>query len=110
MMERLEALLIETARARTTITYQHAAERLALTPPGTIQQLTMLLEALMRQHAASGRPQLAGLVVSRARRGIPAPGYFLLMKELGLYAGSDAEADARAFHLGEVQRCYGSVG
>ena len=106
MLARLEALLEESARARATLTYSQLATALELTPPHTVHQTTILLEALMRVHAEAGKPQLASLVVSRARGGLPAPGYFAMLQELGVYAGSLAGDDARAFHAAQKLLCF----
>ena len=88
------------------MTYRDVARRLELPPPGTIHQTTGLIEELMRRHARAGSPQLASLVVGRARGGMPAPGFFLLLGELGLYDGSPDGPDARAFHEALVRRCF----
>ncbi|MEA1620083.1 hypothetical protein SOQ14_14355 [Erythrobacter sp. T5W1-R] len=56
-----------------------------------------------------GAPQLASLVVSKARGGLPAPGYFVLLRELGLYAGPSEGPEAQAFHAGEVAACFAAV-
>ncbi len=106
MLDRLEALLREAARTKSTLSYREIAERLELRPPNTIRQTTELLEALMRLQAETGEPQLASLAVSRTRGGLPGPGFFALLSELGLYAAGATEADARAFHQAEKQRCF----
>ncbi|MFN3990091.1 MAG: hypothetical protein ACK4IS_07515 [Erythrobacter sp.] len=103
---RLEALLIAAAREERVLTYAEAARALALPPPHMIHRTAELLEALMRHHAAAHMPQLASLVVSKARAGLPAPGYFVLMGELGLYRGPPDGPQARAFHAGEVAACF----
>ena len=63
----------------------------------------------MRQQAKTGAPQLASLVISRARGGLPAPGFFILLQELGLYNSSVDGEDARDFHSQEMQRIFASV-
>jgi hypothetical protein len=106
MLDRLEELLTEAARTRSTLTYQQVAQRLELPAPHTIHQTTVLLEALMWRHAAAGLPQLACLVISRNRDGLPAPGFFMLAEELGVYAGSVDGDDARGFIAAQRQRCF----
>ncbi len=106
---RLERLLIACAREGRILTYAEAARSLALPPPHTIHKTAELLEALIRHHAAAGAPQLASLVVSKARGGLPAPGYFALMGELGLYTGPAEGPQARAFHAGEVAACFAAA-
>ena len=108
-LERLERILIEAARNRNPLTYQQVAQLLELRPPNTIHQVTSLIEHLMRHHATIGAPQVASLVISRARDGLPAPGFFLLLQELGLYGGSVDGGDARDFHAQEMRRCFRDV-
>jgi hypothetical protein len=110
MIGELESLLIAAARERRLLTYAEVAAQLALQPPYVIHQTTELIEALMRLHAAAGAPQLASLVISKARGGLPAPGYFILLAELGLYDGPPDGPAARAFHAGETERCFALAG
>ena len=58
------------------ITYQALAKVLELTPPNTIHQLTVALERLIEEDAAADRPLISALVISKARDGLPAPGFF----------------------------------
>ena len=104
MLDKLEQILIDVARNCDTITYLKLAQRLGLQPPHTIHQAAELVETLMRLHAETGTPQLASVVISRSRGGLPAPGYFILLSELGLYSGSVDGEDAREFHAQEKQR------
>ncbi len=106
MLARLESLLRGAAVAQVTLTYGQIAQMLDLSPPRTIHQTTELLSELMRRHANAGVPQLASLVISRTRGGLPAPGFFVLLGELGIYSGSVDGEDAREFHHAEKQRCY----
>lgn len=106
ILGQLVALLIKIARQKTTLTYQQVAHALEIKPPYMIHQTAELLEDLIRINAQADTAQLASLVVSRARTGLPAPGYFMLLNELGVYRGSVDGEDARYFHASEVQRCY----
>lgn len=108
-VERLEGLLIDAAKNRSPLTYQQVAQLLELQPPQTIHQAAACIEEMMREHAKAGAPQLASLVISRARGGLPAPGFFILLQELGLYDGSVDGEDARHFHAQEMQRIFASV-
>jgi len=105
MNDVLKAHLVEAARHGQTLTYAELATRLGLRPPQTIHRTTLLLEALMKDQAKSGEPQLASFVVSRARRGLPAPGFFMLLRALELYDGRDDGHEARAFIDNERARC-----
>lgn len=109
LIAQLETVLIAAARAGSVLTYAEAARSLDLKPPHTIHQAAEVIEAMMRLHAAAGAPQLASLVVSKARGGMPTPGFFLLLAELGLYDGPPDGAEARRFHACELARCYASV-
>lgn len=83
------------------ITYQALAKGLRLTPPNTIHQLTEALESLMVDDAAADRPFIAALVISKARSGLPAPGFFDCAERLGRFDGDAAAEGARAFHVME---------
>lgn len=109
MMAELEALLVAAARTRRVMTYAEVARALAIPPPHTIHKAALLIEELMRCHAAAGAPQWASLVISRARGGLPAPGFFVLAGALGLYGGAPDGPDARAFHAAELERCFGAA-
>lgn len=106
LIERLDALLKDAARLGRVMTYAEAARALNVPPPYVIHQTAEVIEALMRAHAAAGAPQLASMVVSKARGGLPAPGYFALLSELGIYDGPAEGPEARAFHQGELARCH----
>lgn len=109
MQVRLESLLIDIGKTKNTITYAEVARILELQPPYTIHQITELLETMIRFHAKAGAPQLASLVISKARGGLPAPGFFLLLSELGLYEGTVDGEDARYFHTQEMHRCFDAL-
>ena len=99
-------ILVEQARARTLVRYKDLAERLGLTPPQTIRQLTGLLEQLMAEDAAAGRPLLAALCVGRLRRNLPAPGFFTTAEALGLFTGDPEGIGAQDFHERELARIF----
>jgi len=105
----VEAMLFDAACAREPLTYRQAVLRLEMTGAQMIHRLTEALEALMRRHAAAGMPQYACWVVSRGRGGLPAPGFFVLLEELGLYRGSVDGPDAHAFVAQQRQRCLADV-
>lgn len=105
MREALKTLLICAARSDRTFTYAEVAKALDLKPPHTIHRAALLIEDLMREQAAKGEPQLASFVISRARGGLPAPGFFQLMRRLELYSGPDTGAKALAMIEQERTRC-----
>jgi hypothetical protein len=57
----------------------------------------------MREDHALGRPFVAARVISRARGGLPAPGFFVLASALGRHDGSEAGEGARRFHAQQLQ-------
>lgn len=98
---RLRAHLQKIAVQRVPITYQELAKALALTPPNTIHQATEALEHLMAEDAATGRPFIAAIAISKARGGLPAAGFFDCARRLGRFAGDEAGLEAWVFHAGE---------
>lgn len=99
---RLRRHLEDVAARGAPVTYAEAARALALQGPQKIHRIAMALEQMMTEDAASGRPFIAALVISRARDGLPAPGFFDMACRLGrLEAGSDIAA-AEAFHKAEL--------
>jgi len=91
------------ARGGRTVTYRDAARALRLEPPNTIHRITQMLEDLIDEDAAAGRPLIAALVVSRQRGGMPAPGYFAKLYALGLYEGPESGDEARTFHQQQLR-------
>ena len=72
---RVRAFLENVAKRRIPITYQELAKALQILPPHSIHQLTEALERLMEEDAAADRPFIAALAISKARGGLPAPGF-----------------------------------
>jgi len=65
------------------ITYGQLARALRMFAPGSIRKVTGALEATMREDAATGRPFIAALVVSRGSLSQPGKGFFDLARLLG---------------------------
>ncbi len=86
---------------QTPVTYAEAARAFALTPPGTIAQITDALEQLMAQDAAQRHPFIAARVVGRLH-GLPGPGFFALAQTFGRYDGPPDGPRAAAFHRAEL--------
>ena len=101
LARRLRAHLQALATLRLPITYREAAKGLLLSPPNTIHQVTKALEQLMAEDAAADRPFIAAMVISKARGGLPAPGFFDCAARLGRFAGDATGLDARVFHAAE---------
>jgi hypothetical protein len=98
---RLRAHLQALAALRLPITYRDLAKAMLLSPPHTIHQVTEALEQLMAEDAATDRPFIAAMVISKWRDGLPAPGFFDCAARLGRFAGAATGSDARAFYAGE---------
>jgi hypothetical protein len=111
LKEPLRQALIDQAQTGNPTTYKELADRLGLEPPRTIHCIVETLETIMEDDVAAGRPMLAALCVSKMRPGIPARGFFLVARVLGVYSGDPTGSEARAFHEIELQRVlsfYGS--
>lgn len=103
LADRARAALRGAAAHGAPLTYQALAGALAVEPPNRIHQVTTALEALMREDAATGRPFIAALVVSKTRNGLPAPGFFDLARRLGRFDGAPTEPAMRAYHQAELE-------
>ena len=105
LKERLREELLEQARTGLPVTYKELADRLELPPPHTIHRVTEALEQLMEEDVAAGRPLLAAFAVSKAQPGgIPARGFFLKARALGVFSGDPAGREALDFHARELRR------
>ena len=98
---RLLAHLQKIAEQRVPITYQELAKALELVPPNAIHQVTEALEHLMAEDAATDRPFIAAIAISKARGGLPAPGFFDCARRPRRFASDEEGPEAWAFHAGE---------
>ena len=96
------AFLENFAKCRIPITYQELAKALQILPPHSIHRVTEALERLMEEDAGADRPFIAALAISKARGGLPAPGFFDCARRLGRFAGEPDGQDARTFHATEL--------
>jgi hypothetical protein len=103
---RIRAFLENFAKRRTPITYQELAKALQILPPHSIHQVTEALERLTEEDAAADRPFIAALAISKARGGLPAPGFFDCAQRLDRFAGDPDGEDARTFHVTELQAVF----
>ena len=110
LKDRLRHALIDQARAGSTTTYRELADRLGLEPPHTIQQVTQALESLMKEDVAASRPLLSAICISKMLPGIPARGFFLAARDLGIFSGDPSGPEARTFHALELQRAISFYG
>ena len=95
---RAEMALATAQRANQTITYAELANAAKIPNPHRIHKLTKWLENSMRMDHEAGKPLRAAMVISRNRGGLPAPGFFILCGELGLYQGAVSGQHAVHFH------------
>jgi hypothetical protein len=100
--EELRTCLQNRAAAGLTITYGELARLLELSPPNTIHQITVALECLMDEDAETCQPFIAALVLSKARGGLPAVGFFDCARRLGRFAGDPNGVEAQRFHAAEL--------
>ena len=84
--------------SRHLISYVELADTAQIQPPHRIHKLTIWLERLVSDDHQSAKPLRAAWVVSRQRGQIPAPGFFIKCREIGLYEGPAEGAKAEAFH------------
>ena len=95
--KKAEVILDSLQLSGNLMSYADFAETVGIELPHRIHKLTTWLEETICADVASGHTPRAAVVISKSR-GIPAPGFFILLKELGLYAGADTGPEAAAFH------------
>ena len=96
--------LKKVAKLGEPITYQALAKALNLLPPHTIHQITITLEKLIEEDAKSGHPLIASLVISKARGGLPAPGFFNCVERVGLVSPTSTSTEVDDFYNTEFDR------
>ena len=107
---RVRVFLENVAKRQIPITYQQLAKALQILPPHSIHRVAEALERLMEEDAAADRPFIAALVISKARGGLPAPGFFDCARRLGRFAGDPDGQDARTFHAAELNAVFARWG
>ena len=96
--------LKKIAKLGKPVTYQFLAKALNLLPPHAIHQVTIILEKLIEEDAKSGHPLIASLVISKARGGLPAPGFFDCVEKVGLLSLASTSAEVQDFYSTEFDR------
>ena len=97
--QRAAMALSAAGAAERLVTYAELADAAGIAGRHRINRLTAWLEAELEREVGAGAPLLSARVISRARGGIPAPGFFLKCAELGIYDGPPEGPQALAFHL-----------
>lgn len=96
--QRASMALNSAIASRHLISYADLADTAQVPPPHRIHKLTMWLERLIDDDYQSTKPLRAAWVISRQREQIPAPGFFIKCRQVGLYDGPVKGAQAKAFH------------
>ena len=100
------AEIMAVIKNKDQITYNALAATANMTGPHKIHRLTSWLEQLMAEDHHNNRPFRAAVVISKARGGLPAPGFFDKAKELGLdFETTDRHASYEAY----LQTVYASI-
>ena len=96
-LDRLEALLIEAARARRSITYAEVLAQFGIKiTPRRVYGLCRDLGAVCERNRARGEPELAVLVVRKSDR-LPGDGFFHGAWRDGSYEGPATGPAARVY-------------
>ena len=103
LIDKLRRALLDCVGAGETVTYSELAARVDFPGPHRIHRLTELLEFMVREDHAAGRPLLAALAVSRSQHGSPGRGFFQLLAELGRYDGPEQGPEGAAAHAAEMK-------
>lgn len=97
--QRAAMALSAAAAAERLVTYAELADAAGVTGQHRINRLTSWLEDELEREVREGTRMLTAWVISRARGGLPAPGFFQKCAELGIYNGPEDGPQAFAFHL-----------
>ncbi|KKJ76992.1 hypothetical protein WH95_10000 [Kiloniella litopenaei] len=105
---KIRSVLEDTARKHQTISYRMLAIEAEIPGPQIIHKLTTALEDIFRTDYKNGVLSLVPLAVSRGTPPIPRSGFFILLRELGLYDGQDQGPDAINKHAALLTEIYKS--
>jgi len=95
-------LLMKIIADKRQITYNQLAVAAGLSGPHRIHRLTSWLEKTMAEDQRCGRPFRAAVVISKARDGLPAPGFFLCAEQLGMSLNAPDRKTAYNAHLDQL--------
>jgi hypothetical protein len=105
-IDRLEALLIEAARARQILTYAEVLAHFGIRiTPRRLFALCRDLGAVCERNRARGEPELAVLVVRKSDR-LPGEGFFHSLWRDGAYDGPATGPVAAAFIRRKTERVF----
>ena len=97
-----EQLLMTMIKQSRQITYNQLATAAGLTGPHRIYRLTSWLEQTMAEDQRCGRPFRAAVAISKARGGLPAPGFFIYAEQLGIELKTPDQATAYKAYLNQL--------
>ncbi|WP_419902574.1 hypothetical protein [Kiloniella sp.] len=106
---RIRNALENVAKQKTTISYRMLAIEAEIPGPQVIHKLTHCLENILREDHLKGDISLVPLAVSRGEPAVPRPGFFILLRDLGLYDGSDQGPEAITKHNLLVEEIYRTI-
>jgi hypothetical protein len=101
-MTRIKSVLNTQAARKELLTYLELADRVAMPGPQRIHRITRLLEKLMKEDVAEGRPIRSAIVLSRIGHGLPAEGFFDRARRLRIFENDDR----RSFHRRQVEAVF----
>jgi hypothetical protein len=105
-IDRLEALLIEAARARRSLTYAEVLAHFGIRiTPRRVFALCREIGAVCERNRARGEPELAVLVVRKSDR-LPGEGFFHSLWRDGAYDGPATGPAAAAFIRRKTERVF----
>ena len=105
-VDRLEALLVEAARARRSLTYAEVLGHFGMRiTPRRVYGLSRDLGAVCARNRARGEPELAVLVVRKSDR-LPGEGFFHSLWRDGAYDGPATGPAAEAFIRRATERVF----
>ncbi len=96
--QRAEMALNAAVSSQHFVTYAELVEAARIPSPHRVHKLTEWLEMLIEVDHGATRPIRAAWVISRNRNQLPAPGFFIKCREIGLYDGPHNGSMAKEFH------------
>jgi len=106
---RAELALFAALKSGQPVTYDALAQAASIPAPNRIHKLTLWLEQLMAEDAATGQPLRAAILVSRLHDW-PARGFFETARQLGLLAHKLSREDEIAWYDQERKKALKAYG
>ena len=102
---RAELALFAALKSGQPVTYDALAQASGIPAPHRIHKLTLWLEQLMAEDAATGQPLRAAILVSRLHDW-PARGFFDTARQLGLISHNLSRKDEIAWYYQERKSAF----